>query len=260
MSSKNRIGPWRRPTGPQPADLLYPPASPSTSASSSSSPAWSTSSPSSSSTQDKYRPLSPWNPGPGDVDGGLGPRALNLFSSTFRPRTPSSSSSGEEEEPSPSDSTPYFSSSFSSPFFHEGRPDHSEDEGLFEDFQPRTHFNLDRSITWFPPHMTKATLAIDKCYKHIDCLLEVCRHSHRHCYDATQGCPRIGARRSRDAKRALCSLRKLKWEGVLSSVCYLAFSRAVQAFSLFSCFSSFSLSLSFLHSHTAWHRLPLSWY
>ncbi|PHJ21721.1 gtp binding protein 7 isoform 2 family protein [Cystoisospora suis] len=176
MSFKNRIGSWRRPTGPQPTDLLYPPASPSTYPSSS-SPGWSIySSSSSTSTQDKYRPLSPWNPGPGDVDGGLGPRALNLFNSTFRPGTPSSGSSREEEqdELSSSDSTPYFPSSFSSSSFHERRPDHAENEGgLFEDFQPRTHFNLDRSITWFPPHMTKATLAIDKCYKHIDCLLEV---------------------------------------------------------------------------------------
>ncbi|EPT24604.1 GTP binding protein 7 isoform 2 family protein, putative [Toxoplasma gondii ME49] len=145
MASRNRVGLWRRPTGPLLNETL-PPSSPSSSPSPSSP---SSSSPSSSSPLWGSRSLSPWQPGPGDIDGGFGPRELESFGGGTEGTAEALRSGGR---------TP-------------GKL--AESSLLFPDFSPRAHFNLDRSITWFPAHMNRATVAIEKNLKHVDCVVEV---------------------------------------------------------------------------------------
>ncbi|PFH37551.1 putative GTP binding protein 7 isoform 2 family protein [Besnoitia besnoiti] len=144
MASRNRVGLWRRPTGPASTDVLYPASAPASSSSSSAGGgAWNFS-PSAQS-------LSPWQAGPGDLDGGLGPRPLEQFGGAAQ-------ESGALGDGVSGVYTPH------------GR---RAEECLFPDFVPRTEFNLDRSLAWFPPHMNKATVTIEKRLKHVDCVLEV---------------------------------------------------------------------------------------
>ncbi|CBZ55684.1 hypothetical protein NCLIV_061080 [Neospora caninum Liverpool] len=150
MASRNRVGLWRRPTGPLLGETLVPLPSPSSSSlSSSSSPSSSASSP----LWQSSKSLSPWQPGPGDIDGGIGPRVLDFFG-------------GARDEGIRTEDSLRGSSVYTP-----GKA--AESASPFPDFSPRTHFNLDRSITWFPPHMNRATVAIEKNLKHVDCVLEV---------------------------------------------------------------------------------------